>query len=45
MANDFQDFLQHLDSAGELHRIAVEVDPYLEMGAIADRVSKEPGGG
>jgi len=45
MARDFQTFLNALDKAGELKRITVEVDPYLEMGAIADRVSKLPGGG
>jgi len=45
MARDFQSFLKRLESAGELKRIAVEVDPCLEMGAIADRVSKQPGGG
>lgn len=45
MGRDFQDFLKQLDAAGELHRVKVEVDPHLEMGAIADRVSKEPGGG
>jgi 4-hydroxy-3-polyprenylbenzoate decarboxylase len=45
MGRDFQTFLRQLDAAGELRRIAVEVDPHLEMGAIADRVSKQPGGG
>src|SRR5690349_18553311 len=45
MGMDFQDFLKKLDAAGELHRVKAEVDPFLEMGAIADRVSKEPGGG
>lgn len=45
MARDFQSFLKQLESAGELKRIAAEVDPHLEMGAIADRVSKQPGGG
>ncbi len=45
MGMDFQDFLKQLEAAGELHRITAEVDPFLEMGAIADRVSKEPGGG
>ncbi|HJW32986.1 MAG TPA: menaquinone biosynthesis decarboxylase, partial [Holophagaceae bacterium] len=45
MANDLRAFLKQLESAGELHRVKVEVDPFLEMGAIADRVSKEPGGG
>jgi len=45
MGRDFQTFLHQLEAAGELHRIAVEVDPFLEIGAIADRVSKGPGGG
>jgi 4-hydroxy-3-polyprenylbenzoate decarboxylase len=45
MGMDFQDFLKKLEAAGELHRVKAEVDPFLEMGAIADRVSKEPGGG
>jgi 4-hydroxy-3-polyprenylbenzoate decarboxylase len=45
MARDLQTFLKQLDAAGELVRIKAEVDPYLEMGAIADRVSKATGGG
>jgi len=45
MSLDLQAFLKKLESCGELRRIAVEVDPYLEMGAIADRVSKLEGGG
>ena len=45
MGRDFQTFLSQLESAGELKRIAAEVDPYLEMGAIADRVSKAGDGG
>ena len=45
MANDLRAFLKQLESAGELHRVKVEVDSFLEMGAIADRISKEPGGG
>lgn len=45
MAQDFQTFLKRLEAAGELRRVPVEVDPYLEMGAVADRVSKLPGGG
>ncbi|MBI4912625.1 MAG: menaquinone biosynthesis decarboxylase [Acidobacteria bacterium] len=45
MGRDFQTFLQQLEAAGELVRISAEVDPFLEMGAIADRVSKDPGGG
>ncbi|HJV91466.1 MAG TPA: menaquinone biosynthesis decarboxylase [Holophagaceae bacterium] len=45
MARDLRTFLKQLESVGELHRVKAEVDPFLEMGAIADRVSKEPGGG
>ncbi|MBK8726882.1 MAG: menaquinone biosynthesis decarboxylase [Holophagaceae bacterium] len=45
MARDFQSFLQQLEAVGELRRITAEVDPFLEMGAIADRVAKQPGGG
>jgi len=45
MGRDFQTFLKQLEAVGELARVAPEVDPNLEMGAIADRVSKEPGGG
>lgn len=45
MARDFQTFLTQLESAGELRRVPVEVDPCLEAGAIADRVSKQAGGG
>jgi 4-hydroxy-3-polyprenylbenzoate decarboxylase len=45
MARDFQTFLKQLEASGELKRVAAEVDPYLEAGAIADRVAKQPGGG
>ena len=45
MGRDFQTFLNQLEALGELQRVAPEVDPFLEMGAIADRVSKQPGGG
>jgi 4-hydroxy-3-polyprenylbenzoate decarboxylase len=45
MSRDFQTFLKQLEAAGELRRVPVAVDPYLEAGAIADRVSKQPGGG
>ena len=45
MARDFQTFLNQLEASGELRRVGVEVDPRLEAGAIADRVSKQPGGG
>lgn len=45
MGRDFQTFLKQLESAGELKRVAAEVDPFLEMGAIADRVSNQAQGG
>lgn len=45
MARDFQSFLSQLESAGELKRVSAKVDPHLEMGAIADRVSKQADGG
>jgi 4-hydroxy-3-polyprenylbenzoate decarboxylase len=39
---DLRSFLKALDREGELRRITVEVDPYLEIGEITDRVQKEP---
>ncbi len=45
MGRDFQTFLKQLEAAGELKRVSAEVDPFLEMGAIADRVSSLPLGG
>ena len=33
-----QHFIEDLEARGELRRIAVEVDPYLELAEIADRV-------
>ncbi len=39
---DLQSFIEALDEAGYLKRVAVEVDPVLEISAIADRVSKLP---
>ena len=45
MARDFQTFLKQLEISGELTHIKAEVDPYLEAGAIADKVSKQPFGG
>ncbi|BDI32476.1 menaquinone biosynthesis decarboxylase [Capsulimonas corticalis] len=39
------EFIQRLDKAGELRRIQQQVDPYLEITEIADRVMKMPGGG
>lgn len=42
---DLKEFIRLLQTAGELHRVTAEVDPHLEIAAIADRVSKQPGGG
>ena len=40
---DLRDFIAQLEKQGELKRIAVEVDPYLEMTEICDRVLKQGG--
>ena len=40
---DLRDFLDLLESRGELRRISVEVDPYLEMTEICDRTLKRAG--
>src|SRR4029453_7590101 len=40
-----QDFIDKLESAGELIRIEAYVNPKLEMAEITDRMSKQPGGG
>jgi 4-hydroxy-3-polyprenylbenzoate decarboxylase len=40
---DLREFIQALETAGELKRISVEVDPILEITEIADRVSKRGG--
>lgn len=40
-----QEFIQALEKAGELVRIATYVDPHLEIAEITDRVSKSGGGG
>jgi len=40
---DLRDFINQLEKQGELKRITVEVDPYLEMTEISDRVLKEEG--
>lgn len=45
MGRDFQTFLKQLAAAGELKRVVAEVDPRLEMGAIAHRVARAPEGG
>ena len=40
---DLRDFIAQLEKQGELKRISTEVDPYLEMTEIADRVLKKQG--
>ncbi|HQR53422.1 MAG TPA: 4-hydroxy-3-polyprenylbenzoate decarboxylase [Burkholderiales bacterium] len=40
---DLRDFIEQLERKGELKRIAVEVDPYLEMTEICDRVLRAGG--
>jgi len=39
---DLQSFIAELERRGQLRRIGVEVDPELEISAIADRMSKAP---
>ncbi len=41
--HDLRDFISQLERRGELKRVAVEVDPRLEMTAICDRVLKAQG--
>ena len=41
--SDLRDFIAQLEVLGELKRIAVEVDPRLEMTEIADRVLRAGG--
>lgn len=43
--NDLRSFIQLLDQRGQLRRVTAEVDPVLEISAIADRVSKMPAAG
>jgi 4-hydroxy-3-polyprenylbenzoate decarboxylase len=40
---DLRDFLTFLENKGELKRITAEVDPYLEMTEISDRVLRKGG--
>ena len=40
---DLRDFIQQLEKQGELKRIRAEVDPYLEMTVICDRMLKQGG--
>ena len=45
MYNSLKDYVEFLDSRGELIRIKEFVDPVLEIAEITDRISKQPGGG
>jgi 4-hydroxy-3-polyprenylbenzoate decarboxylase len=42
-SHDLREFIKRLEVAGELKRIAIEVDPKLEMTEIADRVLRSGG--
>ena len=41
--SDLRDFINQLEKEGELKRITVEVDPYLEMTEICDRTLRSGG--
>ena len=41
--HDLRDFIQHLESIGELKRIAYPADPHLEITEICDRTLKAQG--
>jgi 4-hydroxy-3-polyprenylbenzoate decarboxylase len=41
--NDLREFISALDRSGELRRISIEVDPYLEITEFADRAVKTGG--
>src|SRR3954452_23709029 len=43
--NDLHSFIRSLAAVHELALVGDPVDPELEIAAIADRVSKSPGGG
>jgi 4-hydroxy-3-polyprenylbenzoate decarboxylase len=40
---DLRDFIAQLEHQGELKRVDIEIDPYLEMTEICDRVLKAGG--
>ncbi|MEQ1530727.1 MAG: 4-hydroxy-3-polyprenylbenzoate decarboxylase [Methylococcales bacterium] len=41
--HDLRDFIKQLEKQGELKRVQMEVDPYLEMTEICDRTLKQAG--
>jgi 4-hydroxy-3-polyprenylbenzoate decarboxylase len=40
---DLRDWIDHLRREGELHEVAAEVDPHLEISEITDRVTRAGG--
>jgi 4-hydroxy-3-polyprenylbenzoate decarboxylase len=38
--SSLSDFLRYLESIGELRRVSVEVDPFLEVSAIATQIGR-----
>ena len=40
---DLRDFIRQLEKQGELKRVTIPVDPYLEMTEICDRTLKQGG--
>jgi len=45
MYKNLREFLTRLEQTGELMRVAVPVDPVLEIAEITERMAKSPGGG
>ena len=41
--DDLRDFIRALEKSGELKRVSIEVDPYLEITDFADRAVKQNG--
>jgi 4-hydroxy-3-polyprenylbenzoate decarboxylase len=41
--NDLRDFIQRLENLGQLKRVSIEVDPYLQMTEICDRTLRRGG--
>lgn len=41
--SDLREFIQHLESQGELKRIKTVIDPYLEITEVCDRVLRQQG--
>jgi 4-hydroxy-3-polyprenylbenzoate decarboxylase len=41
--NDLRDFIQQLENAGQLKRVSIEIDPYLQMTEVCDRTLRAQG--